>query len=83
MERTLGVLLDEYEDLLLKTLTCLMEDGLHECRLVCRRWRDACRRLPVTIQPGIAFDASKVVKMATERFPNATALRTKMQGEAL
>ena len=73
-EKTLGALLEQ-DHFLLKVLACVIEDGLHECRLVCRRWRDACRLLPVTIQPGIAFDASKAVKMATERFPNATALR--------
>ena len=73
-EKTLGALLEQ-DHLLFKVLACIMEDGLHECRLVCRRWRDACRRLPVAIQPGIAFDASKVVKAMAERFPNATALR--------
>ena len=73
-EKSLGALLEQ-DHFLSKVLACVMEEALHECRLVCRRWRDACRLLPVTIQPGIAFDASKVTKMATERFPNATALR--------
>ena len=73
-EKTLGTLLEQ-DHFLFEVLACVMEDGLHECRLVCRRWRDVCRQLPVAIQPGIAFDASKVMKMATERFPNATALR--------
>ena len=73
-EKTLGALLEQ-DHLLFMVLACVMEDGLHECRLVCRRWRAVCRQLPVTIQPGIAFDASKVAKMAAELFPNATALR--------
>ena len=73
-EKTLGALLEQ-DHLLFMVLACVMEDGLHECRLVCRRWRDVCRQLPVTILAGIAFDASKVAKMATDRFPNATNLR--------
>ena len=48
-ERRLGVLLEDHEDLLLRVLSCVMDDGLHECRLVCRRWRDACRHLPVRL----------------------------------
>ena len=36
-EKTLGVLLEDHEDLLLKVLSYVMDDGLHECRLVCCR----------------------------------------------
>ena len=60
---------------LLKVLSSVMEDdGFHECRLVCRRWRDVCGELPIRIQTPLGFDASSVVKTAAERFPNAAAL---------
>ena len=73
--KTLGSLLGQH-DLLLKVLSCVMDDdGLHECRLVCRRWRDACGELLLRIQVPLGFDASNVVKTVAERFPNATALR--------
>ena len=69
------------DDLLLKVLSCVMEDdGLPECRLVCRRWRDACRELPLRIQPPLGLDPSSAVKTAAERFPNATALCVKSFG---
>ena len=69
-EKTLGVLLDEHEDLLLKTLTCVMEDGLHECRRVCRRWRDACRKLPVEL---FSVHPDKLHRMI-DLFPEAVLL---------
>ena len=73
--KSLGSLLGQ-DAFLLKVLLCVMDDdGLHECRLVCRRWRDACGELPLRIQAPLGFDASNVVKMVAERFPNATALR--------
>ena len=70
-ERTLGVLLDEHEDLLLKTLTCVMEDGLHECRRVCRRWRDACGKLPVELRGIHPDQLQRVVSL----FPKAVSLK--------
>ena len=69
-ERTLGVLLDEHEDMLLKTLTCVMEDGLHECRRVCRRWRDACGKLPVELRGIHPDQLQRVVSL----FPKAVSL---------
>ena len=69
-ERTLGILLNDNEDLLLKTLTCLMEDGLHECRRVCRRWRDACRKLPVEL---FSVHPDKLHRMI-DLFPEAVSL---------
>ena len=69
-EWTLGVLLDEHEDLLLKTLTCVMEDGLHECRRVCRRWRDACGKLPVELRGIHPDQLQRVVAL----FPEVVSL---------
>ena len=69
-ESTLGVLLNDNEDLLLKTLTCLMEDGLHECRRVCRRWRDACGKLPVELYCMHPDKLQRVVDL----FPEAVSL---------
>ena len=37
----------EQEDYLSKVLGCLIDDGLHECRRVCRKWRAVCSALPV------------------------------------
>ncbi len=69
-EKTLGVLLDEYEDLLLRVLLCLVDDGLHECRRVCRRWRDACGKLPVKLGSFCLFQPYR----AAEFFPEAVSL---------
>ena len=41
------VLKDAY--LLPKVLEHLVDDGLHECRRVCRKWRDVCSLLPVKL----------------------------------
>ena len=41
------VLKDEY--LLSRVLGHLVDDGLHECRRVCRKWRDVCSLLPVKL----------------------------------
>ena len=50
----------------------IVEDGLHECRLVCRRWRDACRRLPVKL--GEILLPSDRLERAAELFPEADKL---------
>ncbi len=70
-EKTLGDLLEDYEDLLLRVLFCLVNDGLHECRLVCRRWKDACGKLPVKLG---SFCRFRPYKMA-ELFPEAASLQ--------
>ena len=41
------VLKDEY--LLSRVLGHLVDDGLHECRSVCRKWRDVCSLLPMKL----------------------------------
>jgi len=47
-ERPLSALLQQ-EFYLLKILGHLVDDGLHECRRVCHRWKDACKKLPVKL----------------------------------
>ena len=69
-EKTLGVLLDNHEDLLLKILSCVVDDGVHECRRVCRRWRDACGKLPVRLGGSFLDRLDSVAEM----FPEATSL---------
>ena len=69
-DRTLGVLLVNNEDLLLKVLSHIVEDGLHECRCVCHRWREACGKLPVRLH-ATRLDMLNVV---ADLFPQAVSL---------
>ena len=69
-EGTLGTLLEHDEYLLHKVLVHLVDDGLHECRRVCRFWRKVCSTLPVKIRQMLP-DAVPVV---LRNFPNATSL---------
>ena len=68
-ENLLGVLLED-EDLLLKVLFYVMDEGLHECRLVCRQWREACGKLPLKLDRVHLNDLHKVPRA----FPKTTAL---------
>lgn len=65
-EGPLDTLLEE-EYYLLKILIHLVDDGLHECRRVCRQWYDVCNKLPVKIRVTEAK-----IRAAVEKFPNAT-----------
>lgn len=67
--RALGRAL-ENEGLLTKVLRCLIQDGLQECRLVCRQWRKVCRTLPVFVRAVLVRD---LVEWA-DKFPNAESL---------
>ena len=69
-EESLGALLEQ-EYFLLKVLVYVVEDGLHECRLVCRRWRDACGKLPVKLGR-VSLDK---LEKAADLFPKAKTLR--------
>ena len=60
----------EQEHFLLKVLTHLVEDSLHECRRVCRRWRDACGKLPVKL--GNVY--SDELQTAVDLFPETERL---------
>ena len=69
-EGTLGAVFEHEENLLRKVLVHLVDDGLHECRRVCRFWRDVCSTLPVKLReapPGF-------VPVLLSRFPRATSL---------
>ena len=64
----LGRLL-ENEFYLEKVLEYVIDDGLHECRRVCRKWRDVCGRLPVKLDSNTLFDK---VEVLCELFPKAS-----------
>ena len=70
-DKSLSVLLEE-EYFLLKVLSYVVEDGLHECRLVCRRWRDACGKLPVQLRTK-GIPSAKLPK-AADLFPETKTL---------
>ena len=69
-EKTLGALLQNHEDLFLKVLSYVMDDGLHECRRVCRLWRDACSKLPVHLGGSSLDKLNRVMDL----FPNTVSL---------
>ena len=64
-----GLLDQEYY--LVKILPYLIEDGLHESRRVCRKWKDICDQLPVHLG---RIDIMEIRAAATV-FPHATSLR--------
>ena len=55
---------------LYNVLGCLVDDGLHECRRVCRRWNAACKSLPVKLRQ---VPPERVPDVLTA-FPNAVEL---------
>ena len=69
-EKTLSALLENHEDLFVKVLSYVMDDGLHECRRVCRLWRDACGKLPVHLGGSSLDKLNRVMDL----FPNAVSL---------
>ena len=69
-ERTLGVLLEKNDDLLLKVLSHVVEDGLHECRRVCRRWYTVCGKVPVRLRT----TRLDTLDAATDLFTQAVSL---------
>ena len=66
-EVSLGALLED-EHFLLKVLAYVVEDGLHECRRVCRKWRDVCSLLTMKLVDVPTF------RNAARVFPNATSV---------
>ena len=68
-EKTLGALLEQ-DHILFKVLVCVMEDGVHECRRVCRRWRDVCGKLPLKLGGSHPDKLDKLVDL----FPDAVSL---------
>ena len=65
----LGELLDE-EYFLSKVFKYLVDDGLHECSRVCRRWR----RLSLRMHPRLARVPWEKMPDAASKFPNATSV---------
>ena len=59
----------EDKDFLLMVLEKLVSHGLQDCRLVCRRWRNACKQFPVKLQ-GIRHDQLDKI----DAFPNAISI---------
>ena len=65
----LGDALNE-EYLLSRVLGHLVDDGLYECRRVCRKWRDVCSLLTMKL-----VDVRKTTfRDAAREFPNATSV---------
>ena len=65
----IGRLLSE-DWFLRKVLSCLIDDGLHECRRVCRKWNAVCKSLPVKLRE-VPLEHLREVLAA---FPNAIEL---------
>ena len=65
-ENILSSLLEQ-EYFLVRVFNWLLDDGLQECRLVCKKWYDVSRKMPVTLTPTLT-DMSTCNRM--ERFPN-------------
>lgn len=58
------------DDYLSKVLECLIDDGLEDCRLVCRRWNSVCNKLPVKLTVKDPTNTKAVGQI----FPNARSL---------
>ena len=54
-----------------KVLVHLIDDGLHESRRVCRKWREVCSRLPVKLSLG----PENHLLRKPDLFPNAVSLK--------
>ena len=66
------------DDHLLPRILChLVDDGLHECRRICRQWRDVCSLLPVMLGDVHAPRFRDVARM----FPNATSVTVAVDEE--
>ena len=60
----------EDESTLLMVFEHLVEHGLQNCRLVCRRWYEACKQFPVEL--GKIVDIKQLEMFSA--FPNATSV---------
>jgi len=59
----------EQDYYLTKVLGYLLDDGLHECRRVCRKWYDVCNRMPVKLGRISVEEIPAIVN----KFPNAVS----------
>ena len=69
MPRNLNSLLLE-EWFLLMVFEHLVEHGLHDCRLVCRKWYESCQQFPVKLVGVGGIELQKAI----EGFPKATSI---------
>lgn len=75
-ERSIRALLDDPYYLGL-VLGQLVDYGLHECRRVCRKWRDVCYKLPVKL----GWVLKENIPAAVARFPNAVKLHSYVESD--
>ena len=68
---SLASLLDD-EPFLLLVFEHLVEHGLQNCRLVCRRWYEACKQFPVELK-GVVLEPLEMI----DAFPNATSVSSR------
>ena len=66
------------EDILRRVLVHLVDSGLHECRRVCRQWRDVCNRLPLKLR----FDPDTVNASTAQQFSNVVSLKVALLTES-
>ena len=67
----LALLLDD-EYFLLQIFRCLVDYGLQECRLVCRKWREVCQQIPVSL----SWIDPRNLSATLSQFPSAVSLST-------
>ena len=65
------------EQFLSRVLCHLVDDGLHECRRVCRQWRDVCNRLPLKLR----FEPDTVTASTAQQFSNAVSVKVALLTE--
>ncbi len=71
MDASMAVLFAS-EAFLRRVFVHLIEDGLHECRLVCRLWNDTVKKMPVRLK----LSNGKHTPFLVKTFPNAVAFKT-------
>ena len=69
--RSLGALLED-KDILWHVLQRVEDVDVQECRLVCRRWRDASYDLPVKLKVSVPIEAESLTSLA--RFHRAHSI---------
>jgi len=69
METAIGKLLHN-ERYLMRVLFFLIDDGLHECRLVCRFWNQVVMKLPLCLR---CAEPGRLPELMT-KFPNAISV---------
>ena len=65
------------EDILRRVFAHLIDSGLHECRRVCRKWRDVCNKLPSRLR----FKPNTVTASTAQQFSNVVSLKVTLLAE--